>query len=342
MPAAIVLGGGGARAAYQVGALRAIARIHRRRGPLPFPVVCGTSAGAINAVALAINADDFRRGVARLARWWRGVSANDIYRADFASLSRHSAQFLASVLTGTRPPAGVAALLDNAPLAELLALQFDFGRLAHHIESGHLRALSINATSYSTGHSVSFLRGRARPPGVEAHATARRARAPVARAPARVDGDSVPVPRGQHRRRLVHGRLGAPAGAAVGAAESRRATHPRARGRPVQRSAGASRRRDCRVSVVRAGRGPRAVDDLPRQPRRGCRAHDAGQPPARPHPARQPARNAPIQPRSRRCAGARAVARPGRARARVRAIACRAACARSCAHSAARRAPAPT
>ncbi len=161
MTAAIVLGGGGARAAYQVGALRAVAKLAGRRGPLPFPIVCGTSAGAINAVALATHADDFRRGVARLARWWRHVEASDIYHADFASLSRHSAQFLASVLTGTRPPSGVAALLDNAPLAHLVARQFDFGRVAAHVGAGHLRALSINATSYTTGHAVTFFDGAA-------------------------------------------------------------------------------------------------------------------------------------------------------------------------------------
>lgn len=159
MTTAILLGGGGARAAYQAGALRAIARIHGRDGPLPFPVVCGTSAGAINAVALAIHADDFRCGVGRLVRWWRNVRVNEIYRSDFASLSRHSAQFLASIITGTRPPPGVAALLDNTPLAELLARQFDFSHVARHIERGHLRALSINATSYTTGHAVSFFQG---------------------------------------------------------------------------------------------------------------------------------------------------------------------------------------
>jgi NTE family protein len=156
---AIVLGGGGARAAYQVGALRAIARIHRQRGPLPFPVVCGTSAGAINAVALAHHANDFRCGVARLARWWRQVRVGDIYRTDFSALSRHSAQFLASVLAGSGPPPGVASLLDNAPLAHLLEHRFDYGRLAGHIERGHLRALAINATSYRTGHAVSFFEG---------------------------------------------------------------------------------------------------------------------------------------------------------------------------------------
>ncbi|HQU50481.1 MAG TPA: patatin-like phospholipase family protein, partial [Casimicrobiaceae bacterium] len=67
---ALVLSGGGARAAYQVGALRALAELAPRGSPLPFPVLCGTSAGAINAVTLAVHADDFRCGVARLTRWW--------------------------------------------------------------------------------------------------------------------------------------------------------------------------------------------------------------------------------------------------------------------------------
>ncbi len=158
---AIVLGGGGARAAYQVGALRAIAAIHPRAGPTPFPIVCGTSAGAINAATLAMHADDFRRGVARLARWWRRIGASHVYRSDFGELSRHSAQFLAAVLTGTRPPEGVASLLDNAPLAGLLRNEFDFTRLSARIREGTLRALALNATSYSTGHSVSFFEGAA-------------------------------------------------------------------------------------------------------------------------------------------------------------------------------------
>jgi NTE family protein len=156
---AIVLPGGGARAAYQVGALRAIVHIMGKPERLPFRVLCGTSAGALNAVALAVNADDFRRGVARLMRWWRRIAVTDIYRADFAALSRHSAQFLASFLTGSRPPPGVATLLDNAPLASLVDREFRFERLAGHIERGDLTALSINATSYTTGYAVSFFEG---------------------------------------------------------------------------------------------------------------------------------------------------------------------------------------
>ena len=158
-PTAIVLGGGGARAAYQVGALRAIADLCPRRGPLPFPIVCGTSAGAINAATVASHADDFRRGVARLARWWRRIGASHVYRSDFGSLSRHSAQFLAAVLTGSRPPEGVASLLDNTPLSTLLREEFDWDRVRDRVGDGSLRALSINATSYSSGHAVSFFEG---------------------------------------------------------------------------------------------------------------------------------------------------------------------------------------
>ncbi len=83
---AIILGGGGARAAYQVGALRAIAHILARRGPVPFPVLCGTSAGAINAVALAVNADDFRR----LPPWRGAAAALVASRIGGADLSRGS------------------------------------------------------------------------------------------------------------------------------------------------------------------------------------------------------------------------------------------------------------
>jgi NTE family protein len=158
-PSAIVLGGGGARAAYQVGALRAIAQLHARGAPLPFPIVCGTSAGAINAATIAMHADDFRRGVARLARWWRRIGASHVYRSDFGSLSRHSAQFLAAVLTGAHAPEGVASVLDNTPLSDLLRNEFEWTRIDDRVRDRSLRALAINATSYSTGHSVSFFEG---------------------------------------------------------------------------------------------------------------------------------------------------------------------------------------
>jgi NTE family protein len=153
---AIVLPGGGARAAYQVGALRGVARILGQPARLPFRVISGTSAGAINAAMLAIHADSFRRGIARLARWWRNLEAEQVYRADLATLSTHGMHWMASVVTGRPGPPEAAYMLDNSPLETLLARHLDFERIDSQIASGSLRALGINATSYTSGQAVTF------------------------------------------------------------------------------------------------------------------------------------------------------------------------------------------
>src|SRR5205085_5800375 len=105
---------------------------------------------------LAIHADDFRRGVARLARWWRRVEVTEIYRADFATLSTHGARFLAAIAGVGHAPEGAASMLDNAPLGSLLERELDMQRVAGHLTSGALSALAINATSYATGQAVTF------------------------------------------------------------------------------------------------------------------------------------------------------------------------------------------
>ena len=151
----LVLPGGGARAAYQVGALRAIARL-LPRSARPFQVICGTSAGAINAATLGAHAGSLREGVAHLLRWWRRIVVTDVYRADLATLSRHGAKLLASLVGGGHGPRRAESLLDNTPLAKLLAGGIDLSRIGAHIEAGNLRALGINATSYGSGHAVTF------------------------------------------------------------------------------------------------------------------------------------------------------------------------------------------
>jgi NTE family protein len=158
-PIALVLSGGGARAAYQAGALRAIAALLGRDRRRPFPVICGTSAGAINATTLAIHADEFRRGVARLLEWWRSVRVDHIYRADFATLSRHGMRFLASMVGAGPAPEGAASMLDNTPLAGFLAESFDLSKIQAHLQSGALSAIAVNATSYASGHAVTFFDG---------------------------------------------------------------------------------------------------------------------------------------------------------------------------------------
>src|SRR4029079_3626279 len=96
-PTALVLSGGGARAAYQAGVLRAVAGILGKGRARPFPIICGTSAGAIHDAALATEADDFRRGVAQLVRWWRRIGVADVYHGDLGTLSRHGMRFLAAM-----------------------------------------------------------------------------------------------------------------------------------------------------------------------------------------------------------------------------------------------------
>jgi NTE family protein len=156
---AVVLSGGGARAAYQIGALRGVARVLERRAGSPFGVVTGTSAGAINAATLAVHADSWRRGIARLLRLWRNIEVGDVYKADFAAVSLHGMRWLSSVLVGGRGPEGTTSMLDNAPLRELLEGALDLGKVEQRIADGYLHALAINATSYSSGHAVTFFDG---------------------------------------------------------------------------------------------------------------------------------------------------------------------------------------
>jgi len=158
-PSALILSGGGARAAYQVGSLRAIAHIVGRHKRSPFPVICGTSAGAINAAMLAVHADDFRRGVARLLRLWRKLRIADVYLSDMPSLSRLGLRWLAAVATGRKAPANAMSMLDNSPLRKLIEREIDFSRIAQRTRDGDLTALTINATSYRNGQSVTFIQG---------------------------------------------------------------------------------------------------------------------------------------------------------------------------------------
>ena len=159
----LVLTGGGARAAYQVGVLKAIARIRREVGAprhSPFGVIAGTSAGAINAAAIACHADRFDLSVAGLVTTWRHFSADQIYRADAFGVVRTGARWLTMLTIGwaiarwrrARP----RSLLDNAPLAELLQRVVHFDRLPEMLAAGHLRALAITGSSYSSGDHVTF------------------------------------------------------------------------------------------------------------------------------------------------------------------------------------------
>jgi len=156
---ALVLTGGGARAAYQVGVLRAIASLLEPGSPSPFPVICGTSAGAINAAALASGAHDFRRTVHQLAAVWKQFHAHQVYRADVLGVMRTGARWLGALFVGGRGRHNPTSLLDNTPLASLLAATIDLRGIQHAVDKGHLRAVSVTASGYTSGESVSFCQG---------------------------------------------------------------------------------------------------------------------------------------------------------------------------------------
>ena len=165
----LLLTGGGARAAYQVGVLEAIADIRNACGagqePNPFPIITGTSAGAINAAALACGADHFDRAVRRIARVWRQFHAGQVYGADSLSVMRSGARWLTLLSMGwalarwrrMRPQ----SLLDNSPLERLLGQMVPLVRLPRLIRKGHLTALAVTASSYSSGEHVTFFEAAA-------------------------------------------------------------------------------------------------------------------------------------------------------------------------------------
>ena len=156
--AGLILTGGGARAAYQVGVLKAIAEMLPRRTQNPFPVICGTSAGAFNAVTLAVYAQSFRLGAQYLEKMWKNFSAHDIYRADPLGVFNNTARWLSGLLLNGL---GInklnhVSLLDSSPLAELLERAMPSEKIQENIDLGVLHALSISASGYGTGQSVNF------------------------------------------------------------------------------------------------------------------------------------------------------------------------------------------
>src|SRR3954468_9574467 len=160
----LILTGGGARAAYQVGVLQAISQILWESGwrPArnPFDIICGTSAGAINATALACRADNFGEGVQKLLDVWQNIEVEQVYRADSLGVIRSGARWLSLLSFGwllrkwrAAPP---SSLLDNTPLVGLLHRMLDLPRLDAALSDGLLHALAVTASSYTRGHHLAF------------------------------------------------------------------------------------------------------------------------------------------------------------------------------------------
>jgi NTE family protein len=155
---ALILSGGGARAAYQAGVAKAIAEHVPVGSPSPFKIISGTSAGGINAAALASGARDIHRAATTLCKLWSDLTVEDIYRVDAAHLAQTAWRLLRSMFPGANRERPLA-LLDNAPLAALLAREIHFSAISHSIEAGALDAFTLTASSYQTGLSVTFCMG---------------------------------------------------------------------------------------------------------------------------------------------------------------------------------------
>ncbi len=155
----LVLPGGGARAAYQVGVLRAIARLLPKNAPSPFKVITGTSAGSINATALAIHAQNFRKGVFRISRVWKNFHSDHVFRTDPLGIARTGAHWMATMMLGGLGRYNPSSLLDRAPLRRLLQHSLAFEEIQKSIDAGVLHALGISASNYTTGQSVVFFQG---------------------------------------------------------------------------------------------------------------------------------------------------------------------------------------
>jgi NTE family protein len=155
----LVLTGGGARSAYQVGALRALAELVGR-GPMPFDVVAGISAGAINAVALAAGAEDFIGTVGALANTWAGLTPDRVYRTGALGLARIGTRWMFDLSAGGLiGKSGINYLLDPAPLRALLEATIPLRRLSRHVRARRLRGVAVSATNYHTGAGITFYEG---------------------------------------------------------------------------------------------------------------------------------------------------------------------------------------
>jgi NTE family protein len=177
----LIMTGGGARAAYQVGVLRAIAELLPRDIRNPFPIICGTSAGSVNAAVLAANGSNFRHGVRELVRVWKNFTTDHVYRADAYGVACNTARWLLAVVAGGRLGDSTrVSLLDNAPLAALVRNRLDFSTIQSAIDEGDLSAVAVTCSGYSSGQAVTFYQGR---PGLEPWKRARRLGMPMHLAP---------------------------------------------------------------------------------------------------------------------------------------------------------------
>ena len=154
--AGLVLPGGGARGAFQVGVLKALADMLPPGTPNPFPVISGTSAGAINSVVLASRARRFRVAVAELMRVWGNFHCAHVFKTDNLTMLKSSLHWLTAIVLGGSLVGMPRSLLDNSPLRKLLEHNIRFPRIQDAIDHGYLDAVAVTAAGYGSARSTSF------------------------------------------------------------------------------------------------------------------------------------------------------------------------------------------
>ena len=166
MKTALVLPGGGARGAFQVGVLRALAEVLPHGCINPFPIISGTSAGAINTVVLASKARRFRVAMAELEKVWGHFHCDQVFRTDTLRMLKSSLHWFASIILGGMLVGTPRSLLDNSPLRSLLSQNVRFPRIQASIETGHLHAVAVTAAGYGSSRSTTFFQASPEvPPG---------------------------------------------------------------------------------------------------------------------------------------------------------------------------------
>jgi NTE family protein len=155
----LVLTGGGARSAYQVGVLRALAEI-TGPGSVPFDVIAGISAGAINGIVIATGAEDFQTASERLRTTWMNLTPERVFRTGALRLAAIGSKWIRDLSAGALVgKSGINYLLDSSPLRKLVEEEIPIGRMRRHLRAGRLRAVAVSATNYHTGAGVTFFEG---------------------------------------------------------------------------------------------------------------------------------------------------------------------------------------
>jgi len=150
-----MLPGGGARGSYQVGVLKAIGELLGDRGN-PFPVICGTSAGAINAAVMASHAHEYLQGIERLEYFWRSMRCARIYRTDAWAVLSSTLRWVVTLFSGGLISCEPRALLDNRPLARFLGKTLHLEGIQTALEQGDLRGVAVTAAGYTCASAISF------------------------------------------------------------------------------------------------------------------------------------------------------------------------------------------